>query len=117
MIEPVRNNGVAPVREVPKADRVRVSPQRTQADTASTSIPATPPAEVLAALDEGARVMKELSDARVELHFAVEQGQAGKRVRIQVREADGNVVRDIPTRKLLDILAGDGRGLAVDTLG
>ena len=117
MIEPVRNNGVAPVREVPKADRVRVSSQRTQADTASTSVPATPPPEVLAALDEGARVMKELSDARVELHFAVEQGQAGKRVRIQVREADGNVVRDIPTRKLLDILAGDGRGLAVDTLG
>ena len=117
MIEPVRNNGVAPVREVPKADRVRVSPQRAQTDTAPTSVPATPPPEVLAALDEGARVMRELSDARVELHFAVEQGNAGKRVRIQVREADGNVVRDIPTRKLLDILAGDGRGLAVDTLG
>ena len=105
------------MREVPKTDRVRVSPQRVPSDTASTSFPATPPPEVLAALDEGARVMRELSDARVELHFAVEQGNAGKRVRIQVREADGNVVRDIPARKLLDILAGDGRGLAVDTLG
>src|SRR5918999_277550 len=116
MIEPVRNTGVAPVREVSKTDRTRVSPQRTQSD-APLPVPATPPPEVLAALDEGARVMRELSEARVELHFAVEQGNAGKRVRIQVREADGQVVRDIPTRKLLDILAGDGRGLAVDTLG
>ena len=116
MIEPVRNTGVAPVREVPRTDKARGTTQRTQSD-AVTSVPATPPPEVLTALDEGARVMRELSDARVELHFAVEQGQSGKRVRIQVREADGNVVRDIPTRKLLDILAGDGRGLAVDTLG
>ena len=61
--------------------------------------------------------MRELSDARVELHFAVEQGTAGKRVRIEVREADGNVVREIPARKLLDILAGESRGLAVDALG
>jgi uncharacterized FlaG/YvyC family protein len=98
---------VAPVREVPRTDKARSTTQRTQSDAVS-AFPATPPPEVLTALDEG---------ARVELHFAVEQGNAGKRVRIQVREADGNVVRDIPTRKLLDILAGDGRGLAVDTLG
>ena len=104
------------MREVARADKARVSTQRAS-DTVSISNPATPPPEVLAALDEGARVMKELSDARVELHFAVEQGNAGKRVRIQVREADGNVVREIPTRKLLDILAGDSRGLAVDALG
>lgn len=117
MIEPVRNTGVAPVREVPRTERARTSPQRATSEAAPTSFPATPPPEVLTALDEGARVMRELSEARVELHFAVEQGNAGKRVRIQVREADGNVVRDIPARKLLDILSGDGRGLAVDTLG
>ena len=116
MIEPVRNPGIAPVREVPRSERVRVSPQRTPADAAG-AFPATPPPEVLAALDEGARVMRELSEARVELHFAVEQSEAGKRVRIEVREADGDVVRDIPARKLLDVLAGDVRGLAVDALG
>jgi flagellar protein FlaG len=116
MIEPVRNQGVAPVREVTRAERTRVSTQR-PSDSVSISVPATPPAEVLNALDEGARVMRELSEARVELHFAVEQGNAGKRVRIEVREADGNLVREIPARKLLDILAGDSRGLAVDALG
>jgi len=116
MIEPVNKTGIQPVREVTPAERVRVSPQNAPGQ-ASTAFPASPPAEVLTALDEGARVMKELSDARVELHFEVEDHDAGKRVRIQVRESDGNVVREIPTRKLLDLLAGDSRGLAVDALG
>jgi hypothetical protein len=117
MIEPVSNRGIQPVREVARTERARVNPQNVPGQVPS-SFPASPPPEVLAALDEGARVMKELSDARVELHFEVEQHDGGgKRVRIQVREADGNVVREIPNRKLLDILAGESRGLTVDMLG
>src|SRR4051794_30811708 len=117
MIDPVNKTGVQPVREVPRTEPVRVNPQNVPAQVAS-GIPASPPREVLTALDEGARVMKELSDARVDLHFEVEHDkQTGKRVRIQVRESDGNVVREIPTGKLLDMLAGESRGLAIDTLG
>ena len=117
MIDKLTNTGIQPVREAQRTERVRVNPQNVPAQ-APSSLPASPPPEVLAALDEGARVMKELSDARVELHFQVEQHDGGhKRVRIQVREAGGNVVREIPTRKLLDVLAGESRGLTVDALG
>jgi uncharacterized FlaG/YvyC family protein len=117
MIDKLTNTGIQPVREVQRTERTRVNPQNVSAQ-APTSFPDSPPPEVLHALDAGARVMKELSDARVELHFAIENHDAGgKHVRIQVRESDGNVVREIPTRKLLDILAGESRGLTVDALG
>jgi len=117
MIEKLNNAGIQPVREAARTERTRVSPQNVPGQV-PTSFPANPPAEVLTALDEGARVMKELSDARVELHFAVESHTGGhKRVRIQVREANGDVVREIPASKLLDVLAGESRGLTVDALG
>lgn len=117
MIDKIANPAVAPVREVPRAERLQTTTQRVPADTGPTTFPATPPPEVLAALDEGARVMREISDSRMELSFEIVQEEAGKRVRIQVRESNGDVVRDIPARKLLDMLAGESRGLAVDALG
>ena len=117
MIDKLANPAVAPVREVPRTDRPRASTQRVPADTGPTTFPSSPPPEVLAALDEGARVMKQLSDARMELRFEIVDEEAGKRVRIQVRSRNGDVVRDIPARKVLDMLAGESRGLSVDALG
>jgi uncharacterized FlaG/YvyC family protein len=116
MIEKLTQTGIQPVREVSRTERARVSSQNAPGHVPA-SFPASPPPELLAALDEGARVMRELSEARVELHFAVERDGGHKRVRIEVREANGEVVREIPTRKLLDMLAGESRGLTVDALG
>jgi uncharacterized FlaG/YvyC family protein len=73
----------------------------------------TPPAAVQQEFDVAARVIEELSSRQVNLHFEVDHS-AGK-VRVQVLNGDGAVVREIPARSLLDTLSGGG--LIVDQLG
>lgn len=72
-----------------------------------------PPAAVQQEFDVAARVIEELSSRQVNLHFEVDH-EAGK-VRVQVLNGDGAVVREIPARSLLDTLSGGG--LIVDQLG
>ena len=73
----------------------------------------TPPAAVQQQFDVAARVIEELSSRQVNLHFEVDH-EAG-RVRVQVLNGDGAVMREIPARSLLDVLSGGG--LMVDQLG
>lgn len=80
-------------------------------------IPTSPPAEVLDALDTAARVLEELDSAQLSLHFEVRDGEAGKRIHVEVLASDGSLVREIPARHLMDVLAGTGRGLTVDERG
>jgi hypothetical protein len=80
-------------------------------------IPTSPPAEVLDALDTAARVLEELDSAQLSLHFEVRDGEAGKRIHVEVLASDGSLVREIPARNLMDVLAGTGRGLTVDERG
>jgi uncharacterized FlaG/YvyC family protein len=94
------------------AQQVRDARDRTQSaagsdtDRTLTSIPATPPAEVLDALDTAARVLEELASRRITLHF--EYNDAAKQVHIQVVNADdGTVVREIPPGALLELAAGN----------
>jgi hypothetical protein len=68
------------------------------------AIPATPPPEVLDALDNAARVLEELASRRLSLHF--EYDDTINQVRVQVTNEDGKVVREIPPSTLLDIAAG-----------
>ena len=75
--------------------------------------PETPPADVRREFDLAARVIEELSQRQVNLHFEVDH-DAG-RVRVQVLDGDGAVVREIPPRCLLDTLSGGG--LLVDQRG
>jgi hypothetical protein len=56
------------------------------------------------------RALDELTAARLELHFEV---GAGNRVRVQVRSADGEVVREIPAARLFEAISGGG-GLLID---
>ena len=70
----------------------------------ASAIPATPPPEVLDALDDAARALEELASRRLSLHF--EYDDAINRVRVQVTNEDGKVVREIPPSALLDIAAG-----------
>lgn len=80
----------------------------TDADRALTTIPATPPPEVLDALDTAARVLEELASRRIALHF--EYNDAAHEVQIQVvNEDDGTVLREIPPGALLDIAAGNAK--------
>ncbi len=75
------------------ADRVSLS---------SGEIPASPPAEVLEAMDAAARVARELHEQGRELRFV--SGDDG--LRIELCDLDGNVLRTIPPGELLDIATG-----------
>ena len=75
------------------------------------AVPDGPPAYLRQELDTAARVIEELSAKQVNLHLEVEDGT----VRVQVRDASGTVLREIPPRSLFDTLAG--AGLLVDQKG
>ena len=77
--------------------------------------PAAPPPDALAELDKAARVLDELRTKKVDLHFEVAEGD--DRIHVQVRDASGTVLREIPVTKMLDVLAGDTKALALDTRG
>jgi uncharacterized FlaG/YvyC family protein len=96
-----------------RPDRIRP----VEAAAAYSGVPKDPPREVLEALDRAQQVLRELADSRVDLKFALEQEATGKRVRVEVRNGAGELVREIPPKRLLDILAGDTRGLIIDTKG
>jgi hypothetical protein len=67
-----------------------------------TTIPDTPPADVLHALDRAQQTMAELKARSLELRFEVGDGK----IRAQMIDSDGNVVREMPARHGLDVLAG-----------
>lgn len=72
----------------------------------SGDIPASPPPEVLEAMDAAGRVARELHATGRELRFVPPEGGAGGRVRVEVRDLDGHVLREIPPSELLDVATG-----------
>jgi hypothetical protein len=117
-------DGLSQVSRLPlgAADQVR-SVDRTQSapaaePSAPEPVPATPPAEVLNALDAAQRVIQEITSSGTTLHFDVENGPGGKRVHVEVRDSDGKLIREIPPSRLASILGGGGTaGLVVDATG
>lgn len=79
------------------------------ADTLAVStgdIPASPPPEVLEAMDAAGRVARELHATGRELRFVPPADGEDGRVRVEVRDLDGNVLREIPPSELLDVATG-----------
>jgi len=109
------NNRLALVPK-PATDRGRTIPQPASA-VAHAPVPASPPAEVLEMLDTAAQVLHDLAAAQVSLHIEVVDGKAGKRIHVQVRDADGELLREIPPHQLLDVLAGTSLGVTFDERG
>ena len=105
-------HGIPPVGPVAKPDSPAPQNRRAQLRVAY-SAPTSPPADLRPELDAAARVIEQLSAQQVNLHFEVDE-QAG-RVRVQVMNADGTVLREIPPRSLLDTLSGGG--LLIDQHG
>ena len=68
---------------------------------AQSTIPETPPAELLAELDAAARALDELSSRAVELSLAMDD--QARRLRIDLHEA--GVSRQLMPRQLFDLLA------------
>jgi flagellar protein FlaG len=72
----------------------------------SGDVPDSPPPEVLEAMDAAGRVARELHATGRELRFVPPQEGAVGHVRVEVRDLDGNVLREIPPSELLDVATG-----------
>jgi uncharacterized FlaG/YvyC family protein len=72
-----------------------------------------PPAALQAEYQAAAKAIEELAAQQVNLHFEVDS--ESNKVRVQVLDHDGRVMREIPARSLLDMLSGGG--LLIDERG
>jgi hypothetical protein len=101
MIDNIRTAATAPAYPTEKpASRTPAAPEVT--GHVDTSIPATPPAELLHELDNAQQVVADLQSRNLEIRFAIDDGH----VRTQLLDHDGKVVQELPARHALDILAG-----------
>ncbi|HYW28712.1 MAG TPA: flagellar protein FlaG [Gaiellales bacterium] len=69
-------------------------------------VPSEPPAALADEYHAAARVIEELAARQINLHFEVDED--ANRVRVQVLDQHGDVIREIPARSLLDSLSGGG---------
>jgi FlaG protein len=77
------------------------------------AVPSEPPAALADEYQAAARVIEELAAHQVNLHFEVDE--TTNRVRVQMLDQHGSVIREIPARSLLDSLSGGG--LIIDHKG
>jgi hypothetical protein len=72
-----------------------------------------PPESLQADYRAAARVIEDLAAQHVNLHFEIDE--SSNRVHVQVLDSNGEIIREIPARRLLDMLSGGG--LMIDTHG
>ena len=77
---------------------------------------ATPPADALAMLDHAQGAIAALEADGHSLRFDVST-TADQTVSVKLLDRGGNVVSEIPARRALDLLTGEGSSAAVDTEG
>ena len=100
MIDNIATAGSGPV--YPTRPVKSTAPTAKATQPADTSIPDTPPADVLHALDTAQQVMADLQSRNIEIRFAMDNGH----VRTQLIDNKGQVIQEIPARHGLDLLAG-----------
>jgi flagellar protein FlaG len=66
------------------------------------AIPASPPPEVVEEMLAAQRAIADMHARGRELHFSMDSG----RLRIEVRDLSGNVIKQIPPSRALEIAAG-----------
>jgi hypothetical protein len=104
-IDPSRGSHAAPARPAPAA-----APSGGFADALASStrgdrvdaIPASPPPELRHEILVAQRAVAEMRARGRELHFEMTEG----RLRIEMRDLDGNVLKEIPGRQALEIASG-----------
>jgi uncharacterized FlaG/YvyC family protein len=87
-------------------DTVELSQAATAAarEAEELALPETPPAEALAAVDRAAQRVEELAAEGRELHFSY--NEQARRVVVEVRSLEGDVIRTIPPASAFEVLAG-----------
>jgi hypothetical protein len=101
MIDNIRTAGTGPVYGTNPTQRTKAAAPPVTGSKDST-IPATPPAEVLHALDRAQEIIADLASKNLEIRFDVTDGH----VRTKLIDKDGHVVQEIPVRHGLDLLDG-----------
>jgi hypothetical protein len=100
-------DGPLPVRPVPEQRPDNGAGRPLGADfarhLATVSTVASPPPEVSAEVRAAARAAARLHELGRELRF--EQGEDG-RLRVELRDREGNVLRQVPTSEVFDFAAG-----------
>jgi FlaG protein len=89
----------------------RVIPLRPSTGTTSRffrsgQTPGSPPPEVHADLATAQQVIAELQARQVNLHFDVDHDTG--QVRIEMVDGNGQLIKEIPARRVLDTLSGGG---------
>jgi len=106
-VAPVGPSSYRPVHGVPApASRALQSVPAVRADVSVDTIPASPPQDVLDAMDAASRAYQVLRAQGRELRFSQDDGTG--RLVIEVRDLDGNLLRRIPPSKLLDVTTNGG---------
>jgi flagellar protein FlaG len=101
---PLRTQPLAPAAATARPVASRATAASAPVDTVELSPHAAPPESVRDAVGAAADRADALAAQNRELHFELDQ--SSKRVIIQVRDLDGNVIRTIPPSKALDIMSG-----------
>ncbi|MEA2422554.1 MAG: hypothetical protein QOF55_1653 [Thermoleophilaceae bacterium] len=102
---PPIGGGVGPTGPPPRTEPAQPAGFGAALDAAVnvSTLPASPPPQVLEDMHVAARVAQELRAQQRELHF---EATASGRVVVQVRDLDGNVIRTIPPAKALEVASG-----------
>ena len=103
-VDPVRAARIAPQRPAAPAPRAAggfADALKHSADRVD-AIPASPPPEVIDEMLAAQRAIDEMHARGRTLHFAMD----GARVRIEVQDLDGNVLREIPPSRALEVATG-----------
>jgi hypothetical protein len=110
MIERISNNAPA---SRPSAPEQAAAPTFSLDQAAAGRIPARPPAEVLQSLARAQSVLAELASREVSMHITVDAETA--KVRVELRNAHDEVIREVPPRDAVAMLAGErSLGLGID---
>jgi hypothetical protein len=106
----VTDHGLTPIRSIDGGATLTGLHRR---DDALQPFPSEPPAALTAEYQAAARVIEDMAAKQVNLHFEIDDDS--NKVRVQMLDKNGDVIREIPARSLLDSLSGGG--LLIDERG
>lgn len=110
---PIVGGGPEPLREAPREQKTEKAPegsfaQRMEAAHESVEIRSEPPPEVRAEVQAAARCADQLHRMGRQLRF--EKDDESGRIRIEVQDLDGNVLRRVPPTEVFDFASGKVTG-------
>ena len=74
-------------------------------DTLPGGVPATPPAEVLYALDRAQSVIAELASRQVNMRISVDKET--EKIKVALYDGDGKLIREVPASHATAMLSGE----------